>query len=290
MGGQAATPASTVVLFAGCLPATGFRDYVDAASTAGFDAISIWPLVYRRAQSREGLDPPTMRRLVEDAGLRVTDVDACGDWLPPATSSDDLPPMFRSIWSRFDFFDAAEAMGAGTVVAAALTPDVPTHDAAVAGFARLCDDAAERGLRVALEFMPFSGIPDLETAWSIVRDADRPNAGLVIDVGHFTRSGCGEESLRSVPPERVFSVQLSDGPAEPPDDLRAEAMFGRLLPGEGQFRIAAILDLLADMGVRADVGPELWQRGWSERPPAVVAADLLEACRRVLHGRHAGEV
>lgn len=278
------SPAAALVLYAGCLPATPFAAYVDVARSAGFDAVSIWPLVYRRATTREGLDGMTMRRLVEDAGLRVTDVDGCGDWLPtPADDSNsDVPTIFRSIWTRDNFFEAAEAVGATTVVAVALRPDLPRHDHAVEGFAQLCDDAAERGLRVALEFMPFSGVPDLASAWAIVCDADRHNAGLVIDTGHLTRSGWDAAVLQSIPPKRIFGVQLVDGPAAAPDDLRDEAMYGRLLPGEGDFDVAALLAVLGEMGVRADVGPELWQRTWSERPPAEVAADLFRACRAVL--------
>jgi sugar phosphate isomerase/epimerase len=276
------TAASEIVLYAGCLPATPFEELVRSASSAGFEAITVWPLTYRRAISREGLDPSTMRRIVADAGLHVADVDACGDWLPAADDSTEVPPMFRSIWSRHDFFDAASALGAETVVAAALTGKPVAHPVAVEGFAQLCDDAGEKGLRVALEFMPFSGVADLEAGWSIVRDADRPNGGLVVDVCHLARSGSDPALLRAVPPERVYSVQLGDGPAHAPDDLRDEAMYQRRLPGKGEFGVATILGLLADIGVRTQVGPELWQRTWSERPPEIVAADLMQATRAVL--------
>jgi sugar phosphate isomerase/epimerase len=276
------TAASELVLYAGCLPATPFAELVAAAASAGFDAISVWPLVYRRAISREGLDPPTMGAMVRDAGLRVTDVDACGDWLPAPEVADDLPPMFRSIWTRHQFFDAATALGADTVVAAHLTGGAVTVAQAIDGFAALCDDAAERGLRVALEFMPFSAIGDLATGWSIVRQADRPNGGLVLDVCHLARGGWDADGLRAVPPDRVFSVQLGDGPQAAPVDLRDEAMFHRALPGHGELGVAGFLAVLDEMGVRTRIGPELYQRGWSERPAAVVAADLAAATRAAL--------
>lgn len=54
--------------------------------------------------------------------------------------------------------------------------------------ARVCDQAAGQGLRVQLEFMPFSGILDLRSAWEIVRLAGRSNGGLVLDRWHFYRS------------------------------------------------------------------------------------------------------
>jgi sugar phosphate isomerase/epimerase len=108
--------ACELVLYAGCLPATPFRDLVAAAADAGFDAITVWPLTYQRAISREGLGPTTMRQVVDDAGIRVTDLDPCGDWVPIRTV-DDVPAPFRARWRRHHFFEAAAALGADTIVA-----------------------------------------------------------------------------------------------------------------------------------------------------------------------------
>ncbi|MCU1345067.1 MAG: 4-hydroxyphenylpyruvate dioxygenase [Acidimicrobiia bacterium] len=274
--------ASELVLYAGCLPATPFRELVDAAAWAKFDALTVWPLIYRRAQSREGLDPSTMRRIVEDAGLRITDLDPCGDWLPPPADDAAVPTLFRSIWTRRDFFDAAAALGADCIAAVDLSGAAVSHDIAVEGFAQLCDDAADHGLRVALEFMPFSGIADANDAIGIVTEAGKPNGGLVLDLCHFARSNSNEAVLQSLPTDQVFAIQLGDGPLDPPNDLRDEAMFHRQLPGDGAFRLSEHLRTLASCGVHTRVGPEIYQRGFSERPARAVAADLWAATRRVL--------
>lgn len=283
------TIATEVVLYGGCLPAVPFRELVVAAAAAGFDALSVWPLMYRRAISREGLTPEGMRAVVDDAGVRVTDLDPCGDWLPSRDEQGDRATPFRSIWTRHDFFDAAAALGADTIVAVDLTGGPVAADVAVEGFAALCDDAAEHGLRVALEFMPFSGIPDLAAAWHVVATTGRDNGGIVLDACHLARSGGAPASVAAVPADRVFAVQLADGPAHAPDDLMDEAMFHRAAPGDGDFDIAGLVARLEGMGVRTRVGPELYRRGWSERPPADVAADLMIATRRVLdpNGDHA---
>jgi len=274
--------ATELVLYAGCLPATPFREFVAAAASAEFDAITLWPLMYRRAQSREGLDPATMRRIVDDAGLRITDIDSCGDWLPAPVAGGDVQPAFRSVWSRHEFFAAAAALGADTLVAVHLTGDDTSHDLAVEGFASLCDDAAEHGLRIALEFIPFSGVRDLAAGWSIVRESGRANSGLVFDVCHVVRSGSDTGLLQSIPAERILSVQLGDGSLAAPADLVDEAMYHRALPGDGEFGVGALLGQLCGLGVRSRVGPELYQTGWSQRPAAEVAADLMDATRRIL--------
>jgi sugar phosphate isomerase/epimerase len=279
------TAVGELVLYVGCLPATPFREYIAAAAAAGFDAVTVWPLTYRRAISREGLDPATMRTIAEDAGLRITDVDSCGDWVPAPEVAMDVPTIFRSLWKRPDFFDAAENLGADTIVAVHITGGDLAHDVAVEGFGRLCDEAAEHGLRVALEFLPFSGIPDLPTAWSVVRDVARPNGGLVLDVCHLRRSRWDGGTLSSIPPDRIFGIQLGDGPTEAPADLREEAMFHRMLPGEGAFSVADVLGRLTELGVRAPIGPELYQRIWSERPAQEVASDLMAATRAVLSAK-----
>jgi sugar phosphate isomerase/epimerase len=271
-------PASELDLYAGCLPATPFRSFVAAAEDAGFDGISVWPLMYRRAQSREGLEPATMRAIVLDAGLHVTELDACFDWIEPEEGTEP-----GREWARDQFFDAANQLGADTVVAAARMNS--THldlDTAVEGFADLCDDAARHGLRISLEFVAFSAIPDAATAWRIIDAAGRDNAGLVVDIGHHVRSGGDESVLRRIPPERIYTVQLVDGPADAPTDLFDEAQWHRADPGEGDFDVAGVLQRLAADGVRARIGPEIYRAGWSERDPMVVATDLMASCRRVL--------
>ena len=145
------------------------------------------------------------------------------------------------------------------------------------GFAALCDEAAEHGLRVALEFFPFSNVPDLATSWSIVSQADRPNGGLVLDIWHYVRSGRDDDLLARIPPERIYTVQLSDGPATAADDLAAEAMYGRLLPGKGEFGVAAFVSRLDTMGVRAPCGPELYSPSFDQRPVAAVMTDLYQS-------------
>jgi sugar phosphate isomerase/epimerase len=223
-----------------------------------------------------------MRTAVDQAGLRVTDIDGCGDWLQDGARPDFVSAPFRSVWRRPDFFDAAAELGADTIVAVDLTGRDIRHEEAVEAFAGLCDDAVKHGLRVALEFMPFSGISDLRAAWDVVQQANRRNAGLVVDVCHFARSGWDDALLRTIPPERIMSVQLGDGPRLPPTDLVDEAMYHRALPGDGDFDVAGVLEILPDGGTRTRVGPEIYQRSWADRPAAETAALLMASTRRAL--------
>ena len=66
----------------------------------------------------------------------------------------------------------------------------------VVAFARLCERAAAAGLRVDLEFLPWTIVPDLRTALQIAREADQANAGVMLDCWHFYRGGSDVDADR----------------------------------------------------------------------------------------------
>jgi sugar phosphate isomerase/epimerase len=215
--------------------------------------------------------------MLDDAGLVPTDVDACSDWAAPAAIDVPLPSAPRA-----EFFDVGARLGATTVVATHAVGGEPATDQDVAGFAELCDEAADHGLRVALEYVPFTGVPDLPAARRILDTVRRANAGLVVDLGHHARSGGQPDDLRSLWPELVFTVQLADGPAKTPANLLEDAMSHRQLPGYGQFPLVECLRALADIGVTAPAGPEVYRPECADRPPGAVAAELYRSTIELL--------
>lgn len=273
---------------AGCLARTPFRVQVAAASAASFDSITIWPNIWRHARRRDSLTLADMRAMLDDCGLTLTDVDACNDWVPVSSAPDRMRGPMRQRVSREEFFEVCVALGGTTVVAAHLTDAGLDLGRDIEGFAMLCDDAAQHGLRMALEFFPFSNVPDLGTAWRIVSGADRANGGLVVDFSHYVRSGRDDDVLGLIPPGRIYTVQLADGPAAAPTNLVQEAMYERMMPGTGEFGVAGFVSLLDAMGVRASCGPELYSPSFDDRPAREVAAQLYRTLRDVCPARPPG--
>jgi sugar phosphate isomerase/epimerase len=116
-------------------------------------------------------------------------------------------------------------------------------------FAHLCDAAAPYHLAVALEFIPYSRVPDLRTARRIIQQARRANARMVFDFLHASRSGTTREDLAAVPREWLCLGQVSDAPAEIPttrEGLIHTARRGRLLPGAGGIDVRGMLQGLPD--------------------------------------------
>ena len=119
----------------------------------------------------EGLGDQDIRLLLDDHGLSVGELDPAWWWLPGA-SEIHIPPehdyeqIFR--YTEPELFAVADAVGARSLNAVDVFGGTWSLDEAATAFAGLCDRAADHGLLVHLEFLPWSRIPDLATAWQVV--------------------------------------------------------------------------------------------------------------------------
>ena len=145
----------------------------------------------------------------------------------------------------------------------------------------LCDAAADRGLQVALEFPAFATIADVATAWDVARLADRPNAGVLVDLWHHRRGGNDDEALRAVDGSRVYSVQLSDAAGDPVGPPLEDVMH-RCLPGDGDFGVVEHLRTLDALGVRAPIGIEVFDEALLATGARHAAQRLAESLRAVV--------
>jgi sugar phosphate isomerase/epimerase len=158
----------------------------------------------------------------------------------------------------------------------------PVDERAAANLARLADMAAVRNMQVGLEFMGLTpACNSIARAVNFIRMAGRANAGIAIDCLHLIRTGGTAEDVAAVPAEYFSYAQLCDGPdLSVQSDYLAEAM-NRMVPGEGVFPIAAILDAMpASVAVDVEV-PSL--TGQQQGIPALDRARrAVEAGRRLL--------
>jgi len=186
------------------MPRAGFRERVDAAAEAGFAAITLFPEHYLDAVAREGLDPSAMRSHLQGAGIFVHQLDPLLDWYSTDATRSELR-----------LYEAAEATGATSVnVAPAFAP---TEDLAFLTdrLGALGERAAARGLSIDLEFLPWSSIPNLGTAISVVEACGLRNVGVMLDSWHFFRSGGQVSELTPEVVSRITGVQLNDAPLHP---------------------------------------------------------------------------
>jgi sugar phosphate isomerase/epimerase len=273
------------VLCSGTLPrATPFADRVRAAVAAGCAALSLWGRDYASALE-EGYNDADLLRMLDDNGLVVAELDPAWWWTPGA-SEFSLPPeldpldVFRHTES--EIFKVAETLGARSLNAVDVLGGNWSLDEATEAFADLCDRAAEVGLLVHLEWLVWSRIPDFDTAWTIVRTADRPNGGLNVDTWHCVRAGTRAKEISTVPGSRILGIQLNDGPAAAEDNLIEATLHDRQLPGEGEFDLAGYLGALRSTGTTAPLGVEVFSDRLHELGPVEAARKAADATRAVV--------
>jgi sugar phosphate isomerase/epimerase len=248
----------------------GFAERVRVAAEAGYAGIGLRAENYWQALDA-GLDEATMLAILDRHGLDVREVEYVTGW---GTDRDaDQREKERTV------FAMARAFGVRHVNAG-LLDHVPV-DIVTGAFAELCGRAEE--LVVALEFMPYSGVPDLPTAWHVVEGAGCANAALLVDAWHWIRSDTTDKDLEPVPADRVVAVQLSDIAEHPMTPLRAESLGHRLPPGQGFGDVSGMVDALVAKGVSPEVvaveviSDELVRRGLE-----VAATVAYTAAREVL--------
>jgi sugar phosphate isomerase/epimerase len=158
--------------------------------------------------------------------------------------------------------DLSARAGAGSVNLIALSTELPPIAEAAKPLGELCDLAAERGLKLNLEFLPWTGVSNLTTAARLLEAADRENLGLVFDIWHWSRPPEGPDlaPIREVPGEWIHVLQLDDVTATPDESLLAETVGGRLLPGEGVADIMGVLGALDQIGANPAIACEVFSK------------------------------
>ena len=250
---------------------------VEATAAAGFDGLSLWTL-HHAAAVGAGASPEAVREQVRDAGLSVPMVEAILPWASPDEE--------RALAAAEHAFSLAADYGARYVVTVAMGADLPPLDAVVERYRRVCDAAAEHGLRPLIEFLPWTGIPDLATAWQIVETADRDNAGILLDTWHWQRQpgGPAVDVLRGIPGDRIPVLQVCDCRPEPEGDPMTECTTKRLLPGEGVVDFAELFGVLDEIGADPLIAPEVFNVRLAQAGARPMAEQIRAATQRVLGG------
>ena len=153
---------------------TPLREFIEAASAAGFSAVSVAAHDYKEAR-KSGLSDADLRTILADNGVKVAELECIFDAFKPlpdgqgAGFSLDLPIFGHA---QEDFYAIGEAIGAGSVTIADPFPSAEPLDNMVESFVRICDRAAEHNMRVHLNFRGCGRTPTFE--WHA--DRERPGA------------------------------------------------------------------------------------------------------------------
>lgn len=105
-------------------------------------------------------------------------------------------------------------------------------------FAELGELAAAAGMRIGYEALAWGrDVFDHREAWSIVRDVNHPNIGLILDSFHSLARDVPSSSIGDIRPDKLFLVQVADAPRLQMDYLSWSRHF-RNMPGQGDLPVA----------------------------------------------------
>jgi 4-hydroxyphenylpyruvate dioxygenase len=131
-------------------------------------------------------------------------------------------------------------------------------DRAAADFRELGERAKARGLRVGFEALAWGKhVSDYRDAWEIVRRADHPNIGIILDSFHILAPRLPLSTIRSIPGDRIFLVQLADAPRLELDVL-SWSRHHRSFPGQGDLPISEFMEALAATGYAGPLSLEIF--------------------------------
>ncbi|CUI37262.1 sugar phosphate isomerase/epimerase family protein [Cognatishimia activa] len=213
-------------------------ELVYIAARAGYDAVS--PRFIPMKVPGEFKEKPVDNAQVQatktalaTTGLKVLDVEL-------ARITEDVDP--RSFERALEL---GGELGAKRMIMSAWTQTRDDRNFLVDVYGETCDLAAPYGITVDLEFPSFSRLRTLDETLDIVRAADRPNGGILVDTLylHLSRVDLGE--LLHVPSELFHFLHISDclpGIADTREGMIQLARDARLYPGEGWIDFAGIIE------------------------------------------------
>src|SRR6185312_1688084 len=207
-----------------------FPDKLEAIAAAGFDGIEIFETDFLTF----GTTPRELGKMIRDSGLEIT-------LFQPFRDFEGLPEPLRS--RAFERarrkFEVMKELGTDLMlICSNVSPEaLGGVDRAAADLRELGEVAAPMGIRVGYEALAWGRhVNDHRDAWEIVRRADHPNVGLILDSFHTLVRRIDPDTIRAIPGDRIFIVQLADAPRIDMDLLYLSRHF-RSMPGEGDLPV-----------------------------------------------------
>uniref|UniRef100_UPI003564F429 sugar phosphate isomerase/epimerase and 4-hydroxyphenylpyruvate domain-containing protein n=1 Tax=Sulfitobacter sp. TaxID=1903071 RepID=UPI003564F429 len=249
------------VSIAGNLP-----EKLEAIAAAGFDGIEIFEQDFI---AHDG-NPRDVGDMIRSMGLEIT-------LFQPFRDFEGLPePLRAKAFDRAERkFDLMQELGTELVLVCSSCHPAALGgiDRAAADFYELGERAAKRGLRVGFEALAWGKhVNDHRDAWEVVRRADHANVGLILDSFHTLACKIDPDTIRRIPGDKIFFVQLADAPAIDMDMLYWSRHF-RNIPGEGDMDVTSFMRAVMATGYTGPVSLEIFNDQFRGGQPKGIAKD-----------------
>jgi sugar phosphate isomerase/epimerase len=229
-----------------------FRTRVEVAARAGYTGMGFWHADILEIRKKYSFED--MKHILDANGIVNIEVEWLLDWFCSGAR------RAASDQTRALLLDAAENLRARHIKVADLGNDVADVAEMTEAFAPLCRQAAGRGTNVLFEMLPaqFSRAPSLDQVLAITRGSGAGNGGIMLDNLHLQRLNIGAaEILRKLKAGDLIGVEINDGMLATPVNFQDSVVNKRLLPGDGEFDIAAFLRAVWSVGYDGPIGVEV---------------------------------
>ncbi|GLT12599.1 bifunctional sugar phosphate isomerase/epimerase/4-hydroxyphenylpyruvate dioxygenase family protein [Sulfitobacter porphyrae] len=242
------------------------EEKIEAIAAAGFDGIEI----FEQDFIADIRSPRAVGDRIRAAGLEVM-------LFQPFRDFEGLPQTLRAkAFDRMERkFDVMQDLGCDLVlVCSSAHPEaLGGINRAAADFAEVGDRAAARGLRIGYEALAWGKhVNDHRDAWEVVRRADHPNVGLILDSFHTLARGIDPETILRIPGDKIFFVQLADAPHIDMDLLYLSRHF-RNMPGEGDLAVTDFMRAVMATGYGGPISLEIFNDQFRGGSPGSIAKD-----------------
>ncbi|HWX11910.1 MAG TPA: TIM barrel protein [Trinickia sp.] len=253
------------VSLSGTLP-----EKLEAIAAARFDGIELFEndFINFKGTARD------LRVMAADLGLTI-------DLYQPFRDFEGMPEaQFRRSLERAERkFDLMQELDAPVMLCCSNTSPLVIDDPALAAaqLHELAGRAATRNLRVGFEALAWGRVTKLYgQAWEIVRRADHPHLGLILDSFHTLSLNDDPSGIADIPGEKIFYLQMADAPLLSMDVLQW-ARHHRSFPGQGQFDMTNFLEQVLLAGYTGPLSLEIFNDIFRETPNRRTAVDAMRS-------------
>ncbi|MDH1265953.1 3-dehydroshikimate dehydratase QuiC [Pseudomonas sp. GD03944] len=253
------------VSLSGTLP-----EKLEAISAAGFDGVEIFEndLLYYDGSPRD------VRRMCADLGIAITLFQPFRDF--EGCRRDRLA---RNLDRAERKFDLMQELGTDLVLVCSnvAADSLGDEGILVDDLRLLAEHAGARGLRIGYEALAWGRhVNTYQQVWSLVRQADHPALGVILDSFHTLSLKGDPTAIREIPCDKIFFVQMADAPILAMDVLEWSRHF-RCFPGQGEFDLPGFLAPIIQTGYSGPLSLEIFNDGFRAAPPRANAADGLRS-------------
>lgn len=232
-----------------------FKASCEGIAKAGVRAVEVDIQKVQQFAQSESL--ATAKRLLDDLGLK------------PVSSSNHLgfvdEPEARfqaSLDTLKTKLEVVQAIGCDRIVCPSTSSGNKTLDDYKRGVDNMRaggDLAKAYGVTLMLEFAKTSTLAgSLASALKIIREANHPNARVMMDTFHFWAGVSKVEDLETLQNGELFHLHFEDIPDDPPREM-LNSQANRTFPGEGNAPLKRIVEILKRKGYSGPASMELFQ-------------------------------